>query len=101
MKMRIAIVGEKRDTPISIKQLCKPKQLLENKFLLTYDEIIFDAKYWLVLCEGFDELKLEMDMRHKVDNGRNKADSQSQNGEERGWRWHCSKCNCGRGGSEE
>ena len=26
MEMKIAIVGEKRDTPISIKQLCKPRQ---------------------------------------------------------------------------
>ena len=76
----------------------------ENKFWLTYDKVVFISKYWLVLSEGFDEFKLEVNVSHKIDDRRDKADSQSQNGEEGRWCWHFAvviKCDCGRGDTGE
>ena len=90
-KTNLAVVGAKKDTPILMK--------LENKFWLTYDKVVFISKYWLVLSEGFDEFKLEVNVSHKIDDRRDKADSQSQNGEKGRWCRHFAvviKCDCGR-----
>ena len=52
------------------------------------------------MSEGFDEFKLEVNVSHEIDDRRDKADSQSQNGEDGRWWWHFAvviKCDCGRG----
>ena len=36
----------------------------------------------------FDEFKLEVNMTHKIDNGRNEADGQSHNRKNGGGWWH-------------
>ena len=74
--------------------------VLNNKYLLTYNEVVFISKYRLVLRKGFDEFKLEVNVADKVDNRRDKTNGQSQNGEDGRWWWHFAvviKCDCGRG----
>ena len=74
--------------------------ILNNKYLLTYNEVVFISKYRLVLRKGFDEFKLEVNVSHEIDDRRDKADSQSQNGEKGRWCRHFAvviKCDCGRG----